>query len=477
MISFYILFVKLRGDGVLTRFYILLLMVMLFCSSAFAEVKRLAVLEFRGVGMEQEVLLLFSNEVRSGVINIIDKETMMVMTRESTEMILKDMGKDIGCIEGSCEVEIGREIGADYIITGSIVELDSDYVLTLMLHDTHTAELLSSESTDASDFKALRKNTSALSQKLLRKGFDSEEEEIDVIDDDFSRGVVYFDSTPEGANVRLNGKLLCQTTPCSKEVSLRDHKITMEKESYKTEEKSLDLKKGDKVNFKLSPDFGYLNVSSSVKDIEVLLDGQPLGTLPIKNEEVSKGKHVLSIQDECYVAREYSFSVASGETAKISDFEIRERSARIRVSVSDREENAKEAKVSVDGEYLGISPLSEKISVCAEKVVIDLDGYQMDKKLKLDEGEVSEVNFKIPFEKATTFSGEQVAKRWNRVAIISLVGSGAAFGTAMWTHDKYLITLPEEEAESLYQMNHVAFGSSVVLLGVSASTYWIGKNR
>ena len=48
------------------------------------EVKRLAILEFTGIGMEASLLMLYSSEVRSGLIKVVDKEAILVMTREST---------------------------------------------------------------------------------------------------------------------------------------------------------------------------------------------------------------------------------------------------------------------------------------------------------------------------------------------------------------------------------------------------------
>ena len=44
-----------------------------------------------------------------------------------------------------------------------------------------------------------------------------------------SKGIVQFSSHPSGAIVRMDGSLLCQSTPCSKEVALGGHKIVMEK--------------------------------------------------------------------------------------------------------------------------------------------------------------------------------------------------------------------------------------------------------
>ena len=34
------------------------------------------------------------------------------------------MGKDSSCMLGKCEIEIARNIGADYVITGDLLKID-----------------------------------------------------------------------------------------------------------------------------------------------------------------------------------------------------------------------------------------------------------------------------------------------------------------------------------------------------------------
>lgn len=139
-------------------------------SALAADIKRLAVLEFTGAGADPIAVDVFSDGTRTAVIKIINKEEILVMTRESISEIMKDMGKDISCVEGECEVEIGRNIGADYIITGSIAQLDEEYILTLKFLDTHSGALLASETSDATDLNVLRKTIPEISQKMLQEG-------------------------------------------------------------------------------------------------------------------------------------------------------------------------------------------------------------------------------------------------------------------------------------------------------------------
>ena len=393
----------------MNRLLILFCLFVLFLPmSAFAEMKRLAVLDFRGVGIDQNTLYMFSDSSRAGVLQAIDGSVISVMTRENMAAVLRDNGIDIAECIGSCEVDIARKMQADYVLTGSVGKIGTEYVLTLKLLDTFSGNLLAVKEADSTSLNTLRKATSNLSRELIVEGLGggssgSENSRggsgfVDSTDDDDwkpagnSLGIVHFSSNPSGAIVRMDGKLLCQSTPCSKQIGLGGHKIVMEKERYKPETQTLNLKSSQKVDFRLTPDFGYLSVSSSISGVKILLDGKSIGKLPLSKKEVSKGSHVLSIQDPCYKGSDYHFSVSSGQTETVSDYPIKARVSAVQVSVSDRDGNAKSGKVYVDGKYLGTSPLTERVELCAKELVVEVDGKKTTKALSLKEKQTSEVD-------------------------------------------------------------------------------------
>jgi formylglycine-generating enzyme required for sulfatase activity len=110
--------------------------------------KRLAVLEFKGTKIESEVLDNFSDEVRGGAVEGLAGRGVLVMTRESMLVLLKEMGKK-ECNEGDCEVETAKNIGADFVVSGSVAKIDGVYVVTLKLFETAKANLLATARIEA----------------------------------------------------------------------------------------------------------------------------------------------------------------------------------------------------------------------------------------------------------------------------------------------------------------------------------------
>jgi Uncharacterized conserved protein len=110
--------------------------------------KRLAVLEFKGSGIKEAVLENFADEVRGGAVEGLAGRGVLVMTRESMMVLLKEMGKK-DCTEGECEVETARNIGADFVVAGSVVKIDEAFVVTLKLFDVHSAGVLATDRVEA----------------------------------------------------------------------------------------------------------------------------------------------------------------------------------------------------------------------------------------------------------------------------------------------------------------------------------------
>jgi len=110
--------------------------------------KRLAVLEFQGKSLDQDVLMTFSDTVRGGALQGLEGRGVVVMTRENMLVLLRDMGKK-ECGEGECEVETARNIGADYVVSGKVVRMEQIYVVTLKLHETQGGSLIGTDTVEA----------------------------------------------------------------------------------------------------------------------------------------------------------------------------------------------------------------------------------------------------------------------------------------------------------------------------------------
>jgi hypothetical protein len=119
----------------------------LLCSpAAFAERPLVAVLDFQEVqsGLAPHEVELLADISRGEALDHLGGG-YNIITRENLLDLLKAHGTDLAQCQGACETETGRLIGADYVLSGSIVKAFGAFKVNLKLHRTQPPELLGAE--------------------------------------------------------------------------------------------------------------------------------------------------------------------------------------------------------------------------------------------------------------------------------------------------------------------------------------------
>ncbi|MEN9797459.1 MAG: hypothetical protein RL653_1155, partial [Pseudomonadota bacterium] len=366
-----------------------LLLCLLTCSTTvFAqqagalEGKRLAVLEFTNASEKKLASLgTLSDEARGAVLDAAGIHGAVVLTRENMLEVLKATGGS--CKEGECEVETARNLGVYAFVSGTVSFVDDAYLLTLKVYDTRTGSLLGQQLVQASKELELvaqvRTATGALVQKALglaararprestgvvgqvnaAGGFELQDEETVI---------AAFESTPPGAVVMLDGKLLCQSTPCSRPVSPGVHVVNMSLEEYDEARGSITLGTTQKkVSLRLSPAFATLSVKTVPEGLGLMLDGQPLEQAQAQGRRLSPGNHELLIRDACHEPTGERFTVGKGE-AKSVVLTAAQRMAGLKVEAVDGQNNAVEGEVWAGETVLGAAWKALKVPLCAERL-------------------------------------------------------------------------------------------------------------
>ena len=135
-----------------------------------ARGKLLAVLEFNskleGADRKSADVQYLADTVRAAVLDAVPD--MGVMTRENEMVLLAQTGKKLAECEGECEVDTGRRLGADLVISGDLLKFGSSFKLNLKLHDTHSGRLLSGGQASGRTVDELDADTQIAVRKLLR---------------------------------------------------------------------------------------------------------------------------------------------------------------------------------------------------------------------------------------------------------------------------------------------------------------------
>ncbi len=210
--------------------------------------------------------------------------------------------------------------------------------------------------------------------------------------------IVKFESEPTGAVVMADGKILCQSTPCSKLLTQGNHEIEMQKENYVPNSQKQNIKDGQTIKYKLDPDFAWLSVTGNYA-VSLRLDGANIGEIPIKEKTISTGNHKIEHTDGCYYDLGETFTVKRGEKKNIK-FDLEHRESAIKVYAQDEKGNDIDADVYVDDKKVGRAPGTFKVPLCSKEMRVKKSGYgDYSERLSLQEKQVKTFQAKMRSDK------------------------------------------------------------------------------
>jgi hypothetical protein len=116
--------------------------------------------------------------------------------------------------------------------------------------------------------------------------------------------------------------------------------------------------------------WGLLEISSMTEGAEVFVDGNPVGTIPLKSPlRLGVGKHTLKIVKKGFTEYLDVFSITRAQKTEL------EIDLLPYAGVLDLSANVKEASVYIDGKYSGTTPLELELLIGKRTVRLKAPGY------------------------------------------------------------------------------------------------------
>jgi formylglycine-generating enzyme required for sulfatase activity len=341
---------------------------------------RVAVLELGNPAeLTDAEIAYLSDQVRTSMAATLPAESYLIMTRESIQELLPVGVSMKDCLDAVCEVEIGRTIGADFVVSGEVLLFADEYRLILKAHDCDTAAFLTSRTVGARalpDLEGLVPEAAGpVALRLKRSGsvvlpapIVGEGGEVANNDWFLSLGetaVVNFESQPGGAAVWVDGRLVCSSTPCSREIPTGLVTITMERDRHRPRQDMVRIMPDSGavvVAWDLTPDFGWLDLTEAPVGLMVEVDGvvhKAGGANPL---ELSTGYHALRVIDPRYHPAEGEVRIDPGGRHRLP-LVLEPREGGLQLGAVDADSNAVIAMVRIDGRAAGQTPLAERLLI------------------------------------------------------------------------------------------------------------------
>ncbi|MBK8015312.1 MAG: hypothetical protein IPK20_00510 [Betaproteobacteria bacterium] len=182
------------------------------------------------------------------------------MTRENVQQLLPP-GRSLADCLGDCAVETGRNLGADYVVTGEVTAFAGQLRVTLSLHETARGNLIDSRRAGAPDLLGIETDLREKARELLltlrisaapaggANGDEAPDTGPNRLPEAWTaqgatRVVVSFASEPAGAIVEIDGGQPVGGTPCKRSPGDRRLPRGLKKVRYLAHEQSLEVRAG-----------------------------------------------------------------------------------------------------------------------------------------------------------------------------------------------------------------------------------------
>lgn len=110
-------------------------------SEILEKISIVTVFDFKAENISQSEGKLISDLFGSAIVS---KSSLNVIDRNQRENILDEMKFSLsGCVDDSCQLEVGKMLAADGIITGTVGMASNRYIINVRLLDVETSEVLS----------------------------------------------------------------------------------------------------------------------------------------------------------------------------------------------------------------------------------------------------------------------------------------------------------------------------------------------
>ena len=101
-----------------------------------------AVLDFEGIGVSQEEARALSNRFSSEFL-VLSSGRYVLVERQQMGEILQEQGlQQSGCVSSECAVEVGKLLGVENIITGSISKVGTIYSVEARAVSVESGEII-----------------------------------------------------------------------------------------------------------------------------------------------------------------------------------------------------------------------------------------------------------------------------------------------------------------------------------------------
>jgi len=319
-------------------------------------------------GVSESAARMLSDYLRTQLFNT---GKFILVTRESMEQVLKEQQFQLsGCTSQECIVQVGQLLGVRKMFTGSIGKIGATYMLTLKSIDVQSGQIEKAVTEECAECKedALIVSVRNIAKKIAGIAVVQSPEEKPI-----SKGKLSIVSTPDSANVYLNGEKIGITPILEYELPEGRYNVLLEKAGCETQVSPIKILP-DKITVVkpiLKIQTGSVNIISNPEGAQVFLNGEYKGLTPFTLSDIPVGEYSVRLELKDYEPIEQKVAISYKEEAKLI-FDLK-----IQVGSINIISHPEGAQVFLNGEYKGLTPfVLSDIFVGEYSITLKLKNYK-----------------------------------------------------------------------------------------------------
>ncbi len=320
------------------------------------EKKTLAILDLDAIGVSAQEAQVLTNRLRSNLVNL---GVYQVIDRGLMEQILLEQDFQMtGCTSNECAVEVGRLLGAQLMLAGSIGKIGFLFSMELRIIDVQTGGIIRSVSQDIEGdiSKVLTEGIPEAAQKIVaaEESPPSRPSPPAEVPAPIKTGILNITSTPEALLI-IDGQEMGITPLASLELSVGSHMITLRQAGYETLDTSLVVV-ANRLAFlqvDLKPTFGLVSILSNPPGATVRIEGGIVGITPVDSLVLGAASQGVIIALNRYDIVD-TILVANKDEVTTLLVDLKPRFGWLSL-----EGTPIDARVWVDGQEIGTAPLEQ----------------------------------------------------------------------------------------------------------------------
>ena len=356
-----------------------------------AHAAKLAVLELTGPSVKSgkvdpAILMQLSDHLRSGALQVAPEHGLEVLSRATVGQLVERSG---GCVEAECEVQTGRNLGVDHVMSGRLMQIEGTHVLTIKLHETEAGKLLASHTARSKSMLEMLDHAVKAARQVIDEGLSAPGAPGSTV-----RGPevsVQIDSTPAGATVRVDGAMICTDTPCTAMVPSGVRQFQFDLREYLPERKNIEITQAasQRVSVELAARFALVSVQTTPSGLPLSVDGKPVDS--VSNLKRRPGAMTVKIRHECFHETGERVVLERSVHRRLS-LAGQPRVAGIKVGSADPAGARMAGDIYADGKKVGRFPGQATVPVCTKLIEIRPDqGPKQSHRVRLTEKKLTEL--------------------------------------------------------------------------------------